>query len=365
MLRFADVFSGPGGLSLGFVLAGWKPVWAIEKGTWPFRTYSYNFVRLFPHLIAIQKDVSSLKMKDITDLPKGLEAVIGGPPCKPFSSANRRRMRLSHEDYNLPRRFIKLSIKLKPSLILMEEVPGFKRFMEKMLLKRLKKAGFHTKVVYLDASEFGVPQRRRRHFLLALNDKSELLNEILERLFCLRSSSSISVGQAICDLPEKAYYGKEEEPLSYRSSPVNPYQEWARTSFGGSSKVTNHVTSKAKRMAEKFPYIRPGENLKKAFSRLPAEIKRTFKNRSAIHSNIYRRLDPRKPSITVTHPRKAVIIHPFKDRIITVREAARLQGFPDAFKFIGPLNAMQQMVADAVPPKLAEAIAKAIAGVLK
>jgi len=360
MPAFVDLFAGAGGLSLGFIMAGWKPLAFVEKNMWACETYEYN---IKPQC-SFCKDILKLNPRDIVDAVGVPEAVIGGPPCKPFSDANRKNNGLIHPEYYLPMKFVKYAVYLKPSIIVMEEVPGFKRFLRSAVIEALTEAGYKVTELHLNALHYGIPQNRRRYIIISAQEKcflEEIVILIKERE---RNCYVTTVHEAISDLPLKALYDKDE-PLDYASPPRSKYQEWARSVLGGAAKIYNHVTSRAEKMLKKFPYIRPGENLQKAWSRLPLEIRRDFKNPDAIHSNIYRRLHPHMPSITITHPRKTVIIHPYVDRIITVREAARLQSFPDSFIFKGPVSVMQQMVADATPPILASIIANSILKVLK
>ncbi len=356
-VKFVDLFSGAGGLGFGFKMAGFSPLAFVEVNRWAYETYRLNVGGR-----GFLADIRSLKPSDILDAVGWADAVIGGPPCRPFSKANMRRNGKEHPEFSLPLMFVNYIKVMKPVAAVMEEVPGFARYLRDAVIKQLSRCGYDVTELKLNAADYGVPQERRRFFIIALRSGEgicEVEHEILRRA----ESRRITVWEAISDLPRKALVG-EDKAISYAAPPSTSYQKWARTYSRASEKLYNHVTSKAKKMLIKMMYVNQGENLIKAFSRMPENIRAEFKNPNAVHSNIYRRLDPNKPSITITNPRKTVIIHPYEHRIITVREAARLQGFPDAFIFKGPLSQMQQMVADAVPPLLAKAIAEALLKVL-
>ena len=161
-----------------------------------------------------------------------------------------------------------------------------------------------------------------------------------------------TVADAIMDLVEyPVSYEKNCDDIPYNNHPLSEYALEMRS---GSSTVKNHLTTQTTETAlKRFKAIKPGMN----FHSLKAELKTTYSDPTRTQNTIYLRLNPDEPSGTVVNVRKSMWIHPTLDRAITVREAARLQSFPDNFKFIGTKDSQYQQVGNAVPPLLAKAIA--------
>lgn len=204
----------------------------------------------------------------------------------------------------------------------------------------------------VNAEWFGVPQERRRYIVIGI--RKDLFNK--DRLFMPDAPEDIqllTVADAIADLQD---YG-----VSFESHHCElPYQDDAEISDyavlmrAGSSGVNNHITTKTTDVAmERFKAIQKGKN----FHSLDTTLKGTYSKPERTQNTIYLRLDPDKPSGTVVNVRKSMWIHPELDRAITVREAARLQSFPDKFIFVGTKDSQYQQVGNAVPPLLAEGIA--------
>src|SRR5690606_18870310 len=138
--------------------------------------------------------------------------------------------------------------------------------------------------------------------------------------------------------------------LPYRNSAINNYLKIIRN--GSKQSLQNYVSKNQEYVIERYSYIKPGENWKA----IPKRLMKNYKDISNCHSGIYRRLHPNKPSIVISNYRKNMLIHPSQNRGLSVREAARLQSFPDDFVFSGPLMHIQQQIGNAVPPLLAKAI---------
>ena len=150
-------------------------------------------------------------------------------------------------------------------------------------------------------------------------------------------------------------YNKEYEEVVYLGEEV--LSDFAKKMREGSFSVKNHITTKTTKMAlERFKQIQPGKN----FHSLSKEMKSTYSKPERTQNTIYLRLDPDAPSGTVVNVRKSMWIHPTLDRAVTVREAARLQSFPDAFEFLGTKDSQFQQVGNAVPPLLAKGIAELV-----
>lgn len=205
----------------------------------------------------------------------------------------------------------------------------------------------------VNAEWFGVPQERRRHIVIGI--RKDLYNEVeMELPKAPKNLVVPTVGDAIMDLADyEVGYNKEYEEVAYLGEEV--LSDFAKKMREGSSSVKNHITTKTTKTAlERFKQIQPGKN----FHSLSKEMKSTYSKPERTQNTIYLRLDPDAPSGTVVNVRKSMWIHPTLDRAVTVREAARLQSFPDDFEFLGTKDSQFQQVGNAVPPLLAKGIAE-------
>lgn len=207
----------------------------------------------------------------------------------------------------------------------------------------------------INAEWFGVPQERWRYIIIGV--RNDMFTKEAIELPCVPENLVVrTVDEAISDLkPYEISYEATEVTTPYANETINQLSEYAVLMRTGSEGVTNHVTTKTTDVAlERFKAIAPGKN----FHSLESELKTTYSKPERTQRTIYMRLDPTKPSSTVVNVRKSMWIHPELDRAVTVREAARLQSFPDRFIFKGAKDSQFQQVGNAVPPLLAEAIAK-------
>jgi len=283
------------------------------------------------------------------------DVIVGGPPCEPFSKANRRRMGEAHSKYYTLEYFAHFAVELKPRYFILENVCSVRNHnIFNNTISLLERAKYEVEVAVLNAAEYGVPQRRRRLLVFGALDESP--SPLINTLKRLRSKERVTVSDAISDLP-KIENGCSSSVMDYDKPPLTKYQMWVRK---GAEKLYNHVTMNLRRGLNKIKYISPGENLVKAISRMPEEIRRKFRNPRNIHKNMYRRLSWSEVAPTIVNPSKALLIHPEEDRVISVREAARLQSFPDTYVFYGGVTSQYKQVADATPPLLAVAIGRAL-----
>lgn len=207
----------------------------------------------------------------------------------------------------------------------------------------------------LKAEWFGVPQERRRYIVIGIRKdiaqgrKVSIPEEPKE-------NKVITVGEAILDLCEYAVgYEKEFKEVAYKGE--DTISEYATRMRLNSKTVKNHITTNTTPVAmERFKAIEQGKN----FHSLSTDLKSTYSKPERTQNTIYLRLNPELPSGTVVNVRKSMWIHPILDRAITVREAARLQSFPDEFEFVGTKDSQYQQVGNAVPPLMAEGIAKCL-----
>ena len=169
--------------------------------------------------------------------------------------------------------------------------------------------------------------------------------------FPQKNETKISVEEAIGDLPILVN-GQKDDVLAYRT-PANEVSEYAQLMRQNSEQsLQNYVSRNADYVIERYRYIGQGQN----WQAIPDTLMQNYKNKNNCHSGIYRRLKANEPSIVISNYRKNMLIHPFQDRGLSVREAARLQSFPDTFIFKGSLMHIQQQIGNAVPPLLAKAV---------
>lgn len=340
-----DLFSGAGGMSIGAEMAGIKVVLAIDSNKHASETYRYNS----PDVKFINDDIRGVNLIDYKNYIKEVPYVLfGGPPCQGFSVSNTKTRNLKNKNNSLFEEFIRYVKDLKPLWFVFENVEGFKNFHKGKVVKQLEKAlqilGYSIEKDVLCASDYGVPQSRRRFFMVG-----NRLNIAFE--FPKKHSKKVSVRDALEDLPELKN-GDKIDKVSYakRKREANNYCKLMRQNSRYATQ--NLVSQNMNYVIQRYKHIKPGQNWKA----IPDHLMRNYKNKANCHNNIYKRLDPDKPSVVIAHYRKSMIIHPFQDRGLSVREAARLQSFPDNFIFKGSIGHQQQQIGNAVPPLLAKAI---------
>lgn len=218
--------------------------------------------------------------------------------------------------------------------------------------------GSTVKYGVLYAPDFGVPQRRRRAFFLASRDNEPFVFpspthfEMHDSLSLFENNTYVKVWEAIGDLPE-LQHGEGTDVGQYENLPFHSFQEWAR---GESQQIYNHIARKLQpTQYERLSSIEPGQGIKD----LPEKLRP-----KQGYSGAYGRLtkDMIAPTITrwVFHPGSGRFGHPVTPRVITIREAARLQAFPDSFRFLGTYIQQSHQVGNAVPPLLIQNLGKAI-----
>jgi len=353
-----DLFAGPGGLSLGFRNAGFNIVTAVDCDPYAGMTYENNF----PETELLKQKIENVDPNKLLDiLSKNFYqkiVLIGGPPCQPFSPANRQTNGSDNPQASTVDYFVAFIQEIMPDAFLFENVVSFGHINKgksiEIFQKKLRQIGFKTSVAIIDSNKLGVPQRRRRLFIGGIR-KDHLTNFSL--IPNIGNETKLTVKDAISDLPALEDGGGGKDEMNYpKKKKLTDYQKELR---GESNKLDNHWCSKnSEAVVETMKCIRQGSSLKKSWNSLPGSIKARYKNPETIHNNIYRRLSWKEPSSTIVHARRAMLLHPRVNRIITVREAARLQNFPDKFRFYGGIHAQYQQVANAVPPKVAEALAE-------
>lgn len=338
-----DIFSGAGGLSLGAINAGIEIPIAIEKDPNAAKTFQTNH----PESKVITEDISNVNPHSLNIINPLI--IFGGPPCQGFSLSNSKTRNEKNENNKLYREFIRFIEELKPKWFLFENVEGIVSFDKGETIKQIKRnfeeLGYTVNSQVLTASDYGVPQDRNRFILVG--NREGICFEFPEK-----QEKKVSVMEAIGDLPDLSN-GQIEKELPYKNSP----SEYASRLRNGTKKaMQNYVSRNNDLVLERYKYIKPGQNWKA----IPDHLMQNYKNKNNCHSGIYKRLNPETPSVVISNYRKNMLIHPEQDRGLSVREAARIQSFPDDFIFEGSLMHIQQQIGNAVPPLLAEAIFKQI-----
>ncbi|HAX97878.1 MAG TPA: DNA (cytosine-5-)-methyltransferase [Candidatus Atribacteria bacterium] len=360
--RVVDLFCGAGGFSEGFRRAGYEVIFGFDKCPQAIETFTYNF-----KTTGISGDITRYSPKKLLELagldPQDIDIVIGGPPCQGFSVAG--MMKIDDKRNFLYQSYIRFIKYVKPKIFVMENVPTISSHDNGSIIQdiedRFRKIGYKPKQQKLNAANFGVPQTRERLFIagsldghhsfppqpshdLPIKKKKNGITEI-------DTGNYVTVEDAISDLFLHKSLGSDE--MDYRSEPKSSYQIERRKD---SEKLYNHRGSRhTPKVIDRFTRFKEGDKI----SDLPKE----FKTNKIVVKRLVRSL----PAPTVmTLPDD--LIHYAENRILTVREMARLQSFDDKFRFIGKRTTggklrkkecpQYTLVGNAVPPLLAEAIAK-------
>ncbi len=362
MYNVIDLFCGAGGLSLGFEMAGFNVLAGFEIEPNFLKTYENSH----PHAIGFNNDLNKIDVKSLLENNKiyadEIDVIIGGPPCQGFSTVGNRM--IDDPRNNLVRIFADIVNSIKPKMFLMENVSGLAsmkngqgELIKDELIDIFHEIGYNVKSKVLLAADYGVPQLRKRIFFVGIkkkynynfkfptpthHDKTSLLS------FGDSSNTYLTVKDAISDLP---VIESKESANVYDKEPLNDYQAYCR---GNMTKLFNHTAPKHSELViERIKNIPQGGN----HGDLPEELKL-----KKGYPNIYGRLHENKPADTITGncgcaSAPGRFLHPTSNRVITVREACRLQSIPDFIEFKGNNSQQYKQVGNAVPPLLAKAIA--------
>ena len=339
-----DLFAGAGGLSLGARMAGIDVALAIEKDKKAASTYGQNHRKTR----VINDDICNVN-NAYPDSEK-YKILFGGPPCKGYSSSNQRTRNKENPSNWLFKQFLKTVCQWKPDYVVFENVKGFKETENKLFFNILKtkllELNYCIDYGVLNAVDFGIPQKRSRFFLLASSH-----NKV--KLPVPAPSSLVSVGDAINDLPILKN-GARKNYLNYKKQATSDYAKVLRSHSKGCS--GHLVTRNANYVVERYKYVPQGGN----WESIPEHLMQNYKDHKRCHTGVYHRLSINKPSIVIGNYRKNMLIHPIQNRGLSVREAARLQSFPDWYEFSGSIGFQQQQVGNSVPPLLAKFVFESI-----
>ena len=322
-------------------------------------TFRHNF----PDAHALNLDLSRHApihvMAQLGVEPGQLAMLAGGPPCQGFSKNVPRKFRCLNDTNNLRvHTFLEYCELLEPRLILMENVAemknGFSQRYSHEVMERLDKAGYTVSVAVLNAAEYGIPQRRRRAFFLAVKGAAAVeaprpthRKDSPDR-WSYDQRSFVTVWDAIGDLPSLDH-GEGTDPCEYACGPFSDYQQ---IMHARAARVRNHIARRLRPTSfARLAALQPGQG----HNDLPEELKVR-----ATYSGAYGRLtkDMVAPTITrwVFHPGSGRWGHPVDMRTLTIREAARIQGFADNYEFVGTFVQQAVQIGNAVPPLLSERI---------
>lgn len=349
-----DLFAGAGGLGLGLTWAGFRVQAANEYEPVFAATYALNH----PETAVVAGDVLDPHVRAaLLAAARGVDLVAGGPPCQGFSTVGKK-------DENDPRNklfyaFLEIVGELKPRAVLFENVSGFRRMYGgrafQALYRGLEDLGYAApRCDLLNAADFGVPQTRERTFVVAFRPETAFrfpapTRGDHENLF--GRAPHLTLEEALSDLPPVR---SGESGDRYLSPPQNDFQKKMR---GGAGDVlTEHEGPwHGERLLSVLGHVPPGGTI--------LDVPEALRPRSYF-ANTYSRLWSDRPSTTITRnfgtPSSSRCIHPRFDRGLTTREGARLQSFPDAYRFTGTRIKKNLQIGNAVPPLLAQAMGESL-----
>lgn len=380
-----DLFCGAGGITEGFRRAHFACLYANDIEYWAIETFKANHPNAHAENRPIERvDPAALRRK--LSIKRGdLDVIVGGPPCQGFSINAPERF-LQDPRNRLFKHYIRFVDEFQPKTLLIENVPGMLSLgggvVFDRIIRELKLRGYHVATRILFAAHYGVPQQRWRTIILGSHTSpppqhpspthyaSGRANfrggrELTFRPMPLEQPtllSAVTLGDAISDLP-RLQMGEGGEIINYDAP---PHSDYARKMRGDSPVTFNHFASiLAPQNVERMKYIKPGGSWRDIpFHLLPKGMQRA---RKSDHTKRYGRLryDGLAGTVlTKCDPHWGAVFLPDQDRALTVREAARIQSFPDDYKFLGPRVSQYEQVGNAVPVLMAEAIAREIAKTL-
>lgn len=380
-----DCFSGPGGICTGMHAAGFDTKIAIEYIQSCCDTYAANH----PEVHLIHSDIRNVTAEDILPFipDSGVDLVTSGMPCETFSTAGNTSRSFYDDRQFLFREGIRIAEIAKAKFILFENVPGIttktiekssKKLIIDVLKQELEDAGYINYVdIVLNATDFGVPQRRRRYFILACKDKNIELS--VPEPSC---DQEVTVKEALAGLPNvipnsnqeaKAYKGH----MSSYAMLMQDLNFWHREEF--ENNLSYHMPMKHRDCTlKRFSLLHQGESLKDLFERYQGAEREALQEEHILPKKMFikrnYRLVSSLPAPTVTSHCLDEFVHPSSNRALTVRECARLQSFPDSYNFCGGpyltphlhnnIQDKYEQIGDAVPPLLAYAWGRKISDIL-
>lgn len=358
-MRVIDLFSGCGGLSLGFIQNGYIVSKAVEFDASIAETYKLNH----PEVDVIVDDIRNIDLSG-TFKAGDADVIIGGPPCQGFSMAGARiREGFIDDPRNyLFKHYFNVVKTVKPKVFVMENVKGIMTMQDGKIFEEIIRIfsdetlldgePYHLYYKVIKATEFGVPQKRERMIIIGTTLKDVDFDTLwTETQAEIRSEmphyfDRVTVEDAIGNMPTVTADGTIINPV--------PQTEYEKYLSCGLDKIQNHTkTNHSKVAVDRMSRVSNGEN----FTALDEQI-------NSVHSGAYGRLcwDEQAPTVTTRFdtPAGGRFIHPVEDRTLTPREAARIQSFPDDFVFYGKKTSICKQIGNAVPPKISYFLARMI-----
>ena len=342
-MKIIDLFSGVGGLSQGFEWNGFEPVVAIDFWDDAIKTYNHNR----KDKVGISMDVTQFNDELLPNILKEhkIDGIIGGPPCQGFSTARLSNAtekigKINESRNHLYLEFFRTVNIVRPKFFLIENVRGLvsanKGAFVKDIIKRFGGIGYNVSYKILNASDYGVPQNRQRVFFVGLLEGEFEFPEKFEY--------KVSTKEAIMDLIQS----NEKDVQKYSTPSKNEYQKLMRN---GKKTIKNHeVTIHNEQTTNVISMVPNGGNIKS----LPPEYWNIRK-----YNKAFQRMNSELPSNTIDTGHRNYF-HYEANRIPTARESARIQSFMDSFEFLGTKGSQYKQIGNAVPPLLANVLAKKI-----
>lgn len=376
-----DLFAGAGGITQGFHQAGFQCLYANDSNLKAMETFSFNHPCTWVDAQKIE-NVNPAHVRRELKIKKGqLTTLVGGPPCQGFSINAPDRF-IEDSRNALFKHYVRFLDEFRPQTFLFENVPGMLSLASgkifNQIMDEFSKHGYTANAKILFAAHYGVPQERWRLIILGTRKNSILKHPEPTHYAVARANfrggrtmtfqltqknaenllSSITVGEAISDLP-KLETGEGSEEIMYDREACSEYAKEMRS---GQKYTFNHFAARlSKQNKERMKYIKPGGSWRDIpYELLPKGMKRA---RRSDHTKRYGRLSKDGLSGTIMtkcDPHWGAVFLPDQDRTLTVREAARLQSFPDYYRFLGSRVSQYEQVGNAVPVLMATAIAQKI-----
>jgi len=381
-----DLFCGAGGITEGFRRAGFKCLYGNDINSWAVETFKANHPGIRADNRPIEQVDAAALRRSLNLQPGELDVLVGGPPCQGFSINAPERF-LEDPRNSLFKHYIRFLDEFKPKTLLIENVPGMLSLgggaIFEQILKALRAHGYvvHAKILF--AAHYGVPQERWRMIILGSRISEPPAHPVPTHYATARANfkggktmtfqlmpleeivllPAVTVGSAIGDLP-RLKMGEGGEIVTYDQTAES---EYARSMRSDAVVTFNHFASNlAQQNVERMKHVKPGGSWRD----IPHHLlpKGMQKARKSDHTKRYGRLRNDGLAGTVLtkcDPHWGAVFLPTQDRALTVREAARIQSFPDSYKFLGPRVAQYEQVGNAVPVLMAEAIAREIRNTLE
>lgn len=350
-LTYLDFFSGAGGWACGLQMAGLKHGGSYELNESACRTAKAN----------LGNSVFCMDLRNFVGTLDGnypqVDLIVGSPPCQGFSNEGYKRK--ADPRNSLVWTYLDIVEKLAPKVWIFENVPGFQRLYNgsyyEEFTKRLNSMSYYWHTFLLDASQYGVPQKRVRFFAIAAKefqpDKPAPTHSINGEIY--GTAEAISLWSAISDLP-KVGIGEKVGIFDYDRSPECGYQSWVRK---GSDRIENHTTQKhSQRVLEKIRAVPIGGGMESLVGK--------YQENKVAYCGGYRRAIKEQPSYTAYWTRGMTSIHPEEHRFLSPRECVRIQSFPDRFIFHGTTIENYTQICNAVPPLVARGFGRYVIKVL-